>query len=227
MLLLVGLGNPGEKHRRHRHNVGFMAIDAVADAHGFGPWRKKFQGEIREGDLGGDKAIALKPSTYMNDSGMSVGAAMRFYKLTPADVVVFHDELDLAAGKIRAKLGGGNAGHNGLRSIDEHIGADFRRVRIGIGHPGDKTRVTGHVLGDFAKSDGDWLDPLLSAIAKSAPYLTTGDARFATAVAQELAPPKPEAAPGADAPTPPREAPARATNAMADALKKLFTKKED
>jgi PTH1 family peptidyl-tRNA hydrolase len=227
MLLLVGLGNPGEKYRRHRHNVGFMAVDAVADAHRFGPSRKKFQGEMREGDLAGDKAVTLKPSTYMNESGLSVGAAMRFYKLTPAEVVVFHDELDLAAGKIKAKLGGGNAGHNGLRSIDEHIGNEFRRVRIGIGHPGDKTRVTGHVLGDFAKSDCDWLDPLLSAIAKSAPYLATGDARFATAVAHELAPPKPKSAPEQDAPAPPREAPVRTTNAMTDALKRLFSRKEN
>jgi PTH1 family peptidyl-tRNA hydrolase len=195
MLLLVGLGNPGEKYERHRHNVGFMAVDAIADARGFSPARRKFQGEIREGDLGSDKAIALKPSTYMNDSGQSVGAAMRFYKLEPADVVVFHDELDLAAGKIKAKIGGGTAGHNGLRSIADHIGNDFRRVRLGIGHPGDKTRVTGHVLGDFAKADRNWLDPLLAAIVKSAPYLVEGDARFATAVALELSPPRPKAAP--------------------------------
>ncbi len=190
MLLLVGLGNPGEKHDRHRHNVGFMAVDAIADAHRFSPARNKFQSDMREGVIGGDKAIALKPQTFMNLSGQAVGAAMRFYKLAPADVVVFHDELDLAAGKIKVKQGGGNAGHNGLRSIDEHIGDDFRRVRIGIGHPGDKTRVTGHVLGDFAKADHDWLDPLLAAIAKSAGFLIESDARFATAVAQTLAPAK-------------------------------------
>ena len=191
MLLLVGLGNPGEKYRSHRHNVGFMAVDAIADACGFGPSRKKFQGELREGELGRAKALTLKPQTFMNESGQSVGAAMRFYKLTPQDVVVFHDELDLVAGKIKVKLGGGNAGHNGLRSIDEHIGNDFRRVRIGIGHPGDKSRVTGHVLGDFAKADRDWLDPLLAAIAKSAARLADGDARFASAVALALTPPKP------------------------------------
>lgn len=190
MLLLVGLGNPGEKYKRHRHNVGFMAVDAIADAMRFGPARSKYQGELREGEIDGEKALTLKPQTFMNDSGMSVGAAMRFYKLSPADVVVFHDELDLGAGKIKVKTGGGNAGHNGLRSIDEHIGNDFRRVRIGIGHPGDKSRVTGHVLGDFAKSDYDWLDPLLAAFAKSAKFLSVGDARFATAVAQELAPPR-------------------------------------
>ncbi|NJO23941.1 MAG: aminoacyl-tRNA hydrolase, partial [Sphingomonadales bacterium] len=178
MLLLVGLGNPGEKYRRHRHNVGYRAVDAIADAHGFSPARKKFQGEVREGDIGGARAVALKPHTFMNESGLSVGAAMRFYKLAPADVVVFHDELDLASGRIKVKTGGGNAGHNGLRSIDEHIGNDFRRVRIGVGHPGDKTRVTGHVLGDFAKADAEWLDPLLAAIAKSAPFIADGDARF-------------------------------------------------
>ena len=227
MLLLVGLGNPGEKYKRHRHNVGFMAIDAIAKAHGFGPARNKFQGEMREGDVAGEKAILLKPQTYMNDSGLSVGAAMRFYKLTPADVIVFHDELDLAAGKIKAKLGGGNAGHNGLRSIDEHIGNNFRRIRIGIGHPGDKTRVTGHVLGDFAKADYDWLDPLLAAMAKSTKFLAEGDARFATAVAQALSPPKEKISPKPDAPAPEAKAPkaAAAPNAMAEALKNLFKKK--
>lgn len=228
MLLLVGLGNPGEKYKRHRHNVGFMAVDVIAATHGFGPSRAKFQGEIREGELAGQKAFVLKPQTYMNDSGQSVGAAMRFYKLTPGDVVVFHDELDLAAGKIKAKLGGGNAGHNGLRSIDEHIGNDFRRVRIGIGHPGDKTRVTGHVLGDFAKADSDWLDPLLSAMAKSAPYLNEGDARFATAVAQTLAPPKEKREPKAEtaAPTAEARAPKKAPTAIADAISTLFKKKD-
>lgn len=202
MLLLVGLGNPGEKYAGHRHNVGFMAVDAIADAYRFSPARKKFQGEIREGDMAGVKAIALKPATYMNESGLSVGGAMRFFKLTPADVVVFHDELDLAAGKIKVKQGGGNAGHNGLRSIDEHIGNDFRRVRIGIGHPGDKTRVTGHVLGDFAKSDREWLDPLMAALAKGAPFLAESDARYATAVAQLLAPPKEKRAPAKEGETP-------------------------
>ena len=228
MLLLVGLGNPGEKYRRHRHNVGFMAIDAIATANGFGPARKKFQGEIREGELAGEKVVALKPLTYMNDSGQAVGAAMRFYKMAPADVVVFHDELDLAAAKIKVKLGGGNAGHNGLRSIDEHIGNDFRRVRIGIGHPGDKTRVTGHVLGDFAKSDSDWLEPLLAALAKSAPRLVDGDARFATAVAQTLQPPKDKpAAKEGEATAAVRPAPAakdEPRSALGDALKKLLPK---
>lgn len=190
MKLFAGLGNPGPAYSGHRHNIGFMALDRIAANHGFSPWRSRFQGLVAEGRLGQDKVILLKPQTFMNLSGQAVGAAMRFYKLAPADVVVFHDELDLAAGKIKVKQGGGNAGHNGLRSIDEHIGDDFRRVRIGIGHPGDKTRVTGHVLGDFAKADHDWLDPLLAAIAKSAGFLIESDARFATAVAQTLAPAK-------------------------------------
>ncbi|WP_375206051.1 aminoacyl-tRNA hydrolase [Hyphococcus sp.] len=191
MLLLVGLGNPGGKYARHRHNVGFMAADAIADAHGFGPARAKFQGEVRDGTIGGEKALILKPQTFMNDSGRSVGEAVRFYKIAPEDVIVFYDELDLAPGKIKMKTGGGAAGHNGIRSIDAHIGNGFRRVRIGIGHPGDKSRVTGHVLGDFAKADQDWLEPLLDAIASEAPYLAEPDNnRFQTAVAHKLAPPK-------------------------------------
>ncbi|HNR76581.1 MAG TPA: aminoacyl-tRNA hydrolase [Parvularculaceae bacterium] len=231
MLLLVGLGNPGEKYKNHRHNVGFMAVDAIADAHRFGAARSKFQGELREGEIDGGKAIALKPQTYMNESGRAVGAAMRFFKLSPADVIVFHDELDLAAGKIKVKCGGGNAGHNGLRSIDEHIGNDFRRVRIGIGHPGDKARVTGHVLGDFAKADCDWLNPLLAAIAKESKFLAEGDARFATAVAQALTPPKPpkekREAPANNAPASAHDASeAKPANAMTETLQKLFGKKD-
>lgn len=189
MLLLVGLGNPGDKYARHRHNVGFMAVDAIADANGFGPARSKFQGEIRDGSIGGAKALILKPQTYMNDSGRSVGEAARFYKIEPADVIVFYDELDLAPGKLKVKTGGGAAGHNGIRSIDSHIGNGFRRVRIGIGHPGDKSRVTGHVLGDFAKADQDWLTPLLGAMASEAGFLADpNENRFTTAVAQKLAP---------------------------------------
>lgn len=234
MLLLVGLGNPGEKYARHRHNVGFMAADAVAAAHGFGPPRTKFQGELREGVLGGDKALILKPLTYMNDSGRSVGEAARFYKIEPKDIVVFYDELDLAPGKLRIKTGGGAAGHNGIRSIDAHIGNDFRRVRIGIGHPGDKSRVTGHVLGDFAKSDEAWLAPMLDAIAGAAPLLTEADGnKFATAVAQKLAPeraPKEKTAPQASAGQPAETAPAQSQesnkNAFADAFKKLLGGKE-
>lgn len=229
MLLLVGLGNPGEKYRRHRHNVGFMAVDRIADAFSFGPSRNKFQGELREGEIAGEKTLTLKPQTYMNDSGQSVGAAIRFYKLSPADVVVFHDELDLAAGKIKAKSGGGNAGHNGLRSIDDHIGNDFRRIRIGIGHPGDKARVTGHVLGDFAKADAEWLDPLLDALAKSAVFIAEGDARYATAVAQALAPErKPKVKPteplaGA---APVAAETSSGPGAIGEALKKLLGRKD-
>lgn len=222
MLLIVGLGNPGEKYARHRHNVGFMAVDAIADAYRFGPERKKFQGLLREGEIGEEKVLALKPQTFMNDSGQSVGAAMRFYKLAPADVVVFHDELDLAAGKIKAKIGGGLAGHNGLRSIADHIGPEYRRVRIGIGHPGEKERVTAHVLGDFAKADQAWLRPLLDAIPKAAPKLAGGDAKFGSAVAHILAPPKPKAPAPSPAASVNDQTPApRAENPFASALKDL------
>ncbi len=192
MILLVGLGNPGEKYEKHRHNVGFLAADAIADAHGFGAPRKKFQGEIREGFLSGpagrEKAIILKPLTFMNESGQSVGKAAQFYKLGPEDVVVFYDELDLAPGKLRVKTGGGAAGHNGIRSIDAHLGNAFRRVRIGIGHPGDKAKVTGHVLGNFSKGDQDWLPDMLNAIAAAAPFLASDDKRFASDVGQRVAP---------------------------------------
>jgi peptidyl-tRNA hydrolase, PTH1 family len=187
MFLLVGLGNPGERYAHHRHNIGFKAVDAIARRHSFGPWKKKFQGEICEGVLAGEKIFALKPQTYMNESGRSVGAAMRFHKIALADVIVFYDELDLTAGKLRVKTGGGAAGHNGIRSIDDHIGADFIRVRLGIGHPGDKEQVTNHVLGNFAKADALWLAPLLDSIAREVPWLMDGDdARFATAVAQTM-----------------------------------------
>lgn len=205
MLLLVGLGNPGDKYARHRHNVGFMAVDAIADACRFGPERRKFHAKMREGEIAGVRAVALKPQTFMNDSGQAVGEAMRFFKLSSAQVVVFHDELDLEPGKIKVKSGGGLAGHNGLRSIGEHIGPDFRRVRIGIGHPGSKERVTGHVLGDFSKSDAAWLRPLIDALAANARHLVEGDARYATAIALALAPPRekrrdtgPEVAPHTD-----------------------------
>jgi PTH1 family peptidyl-tRNA hydrolase len=193
-LLLVGLGNPGEKYARQRHNVGFMAVDTIAEAHRFGPTKSKFKGEAREGLLGSAKALILKPLTYMNDSGASVGAAMRYLKLSPGEVVVFHDELDLAPGKVKAKIGGGTAGHNGLRSIDAHIGPDFRRVRIGIGHPGLKDRVHAFVLGDFAKADREWLDPLLRALGDAAPALAESDAKFTSALALKLHPPRPKPA---------------------------------
>ena len=191
MLLFVGLGNPGTKYARNRHNIGFMALDQIAADHGFGPWRSKFQGKLSEGRLGGEKVLLLKPETFMNLSGQSVGEAMRFQKLTPADVVVFHDELDLAPGKVRVKSGGGHAGHNGLRSIHQHIGAEYDRVRLGIGHPGHKDRVSGYVLSDFAKADGEWLDDLLRGVGDGASALAEGDkARFLNAIALRVNPPR-------------------------------------
>lgn len=174
MILLVGLGNPGPKYAQNRHNIGFMAVDAIVRRHSFSPERTRFQGLVSEGTLAGEKVLALKPMTYMNESGRSVGEAMRFFKLEPEHVVVFHDELDLAPGKLRIKTGGGHGGHNGLRSIDAHIGPNYRRIRLGIGHPGDKERVLGHVLGDFAKADMKWLEPFLDAIASEAPLLAEG-----------------------------------------------------
>lgn len=174
MILLVGLGNPGPKYAQNRHNIGFMAVDAIVRRHSFSPERTRFQGLVSEGTLAGEKVLVLKPMTYMNESGRSVGEAMRFFKLEPEHVVVFHDELDLAPGKLRIKTGGGHGGHNGLRSIDAHIGPNYRRIRLGIGHPGDKERVLGHVLGDFAKADMKWLEPFLDAIASEAPLLAEG-----------------------------------------------------
>ncbi|WP_424928016.1 aminoacyl-tRNA hydrolase [Amaricoccus tamworthensis] len=193
MKLLVGLGNPGAKYAANRHNVGFMAVDAIADGHGFGPWRSKFNGVISEGRLGGEKVLLQKPETYMNLSGDAVQAAMKFYKLELGDVIVFHDELDLAPGKLRIKTGGGHAGHNGLRSIDAHLGPGFSRVRIGIGHPGDKRLVSNYVLGDFSKYDNDWLEPMLDGISEGADDLVRGDnSGFMNAVARRLAPNKPQ-----------------------------------
>ena len=186
MQLFVGLGNPGAKYARNRHNIGFMALDRIAEDHGFGPWKSKFQGQIAEGRLGGDKVLLLKPETFMNRSGQSVGEAMRFYKLEPGDVTVFHDELDLAPGKVRVKQGGGggHAGHNGLRSIHGHIGEAYRRVRLGIGHPGRKEAVAGYVLHDFPKADEDWLDDVLRGLSDGADHLAAGDGgKFMNAVA--------------------------------------------
>ncbi|HKA47889.1 MAG TPA: aminoacyl-tRNA hydrolase [Methyloceanibacter sp.] len=174
MKLFVGLGNPGAEYAFNRHNVGFMAADAIAATHGFPAWRKRFQGVASEGKFGREQVMLLKPQTYMNESGRSVGEAVRFYKLDLDDVVVFHDELDLVPGKVRVKAGGGVAGHNGLRSITAHIGNDYVRVRIGIGHPGSRELVKNWVLHDFVKSDRDWLEPLLGAVAKAAPDLAEG-----------------------------------------------------
>jgi len=187
MQLWVGLGNPGPQYAMHRHNVGFMALDAIAEVHGFSAAKKQFQGWTQEGRIGSEKVILLKPGTYMNESGRAVRAAMDFYKLTSADVTLFHDELDLLPLKVKVKIGGGTAGHNGLRSTDAHIGPDFRRVRIGIGHPGHKDRVTGYVLGNYAKAEMDPLADMLGAIAAEAPWLTAGnDARFMSDVASRL-----------------------------------------
>lgn len=175
MLLFAGLGNPGTKYANNRHNVGFMAADAIARRHSFSPWQKKFQAEIAEGRIDGEKVLLIKPQTFMNLSGQAVGQALRFYKLEPSAVTVFYDEIELPAGKVRVKTGGGSAGHNGIRSLDQHLGKDYRRVRIGVGHPGAKEMVHGHVLGDFAKSDRDWLDVLLDAIADNAGFVAKGD----------------------------------------------------
>ena len=189
MKLIVGLGNPGAKYAENRHNIGFMAVDRIAADHGVGPWKARWQGLAAEGRLGDARVVLLKPQTFMNLSGQSVGEAMRYLKLTPADVVVLHDELDLAPGKCRVKQGGGHAGHNGLRSIHQHIGADYARVRLGIGHPGHKDRVASYVLSDFAKADHDWLDDLLRGVSDGAAALAAGeDARFMTAVAARVAP---------------------------------------
>jgi PTH1 family peptidyl-tRNA hydrolase len=175
MLLWVGLGNPEPGMAPHRHNIGFMAADVIASRHGFSPWRQRFKGLVAEGIVGGEKVLALKPMTYMNASGDSVQAAAAFFKIPVGDITVFHDELDLAPGKVRVKRGGGAAGHNGLRSMDQMLGApDYWRVRLGIGHPGDKARVLGYVLGDFAKSDMDWLLPTLDAVAGEVALLATG-----------------------------------------------------
>ncbi|HEX2843385.1 aminoacyl-tRNA hydrolase [Hyphomicrobium sp.] len=187
MKLFVGLGNPGSQYAGNRHNVGFMAVDEIARAHGFGPWKRKFQGIAADGELAGEKVLLLKPETYMNESGRSVGEAARFLKIAEEDIVVFYDEIDLAPGKLKVKTGGGNAGHNGLRSISAHLGNDYVRVRIGVGHPGVKELVARWVLNDFAKADQTWLVPLLDGIAKAAPRLAKGDqSRFLTDVAKEL-----------------------------------------
>jgi PTH1 family peptidyl-tRNA hydrolase len=188
MQLWVGLGNPGPAYALHRHNVGFMAIDVIADMHGFGPWKKQFQGWTAEGRLGPEKILLLKPATFMNESGRSIGEAMRFFKLEPEAITAFHDELDLAPMKVKVKRGGGTAGHNGLRSMDAHIGPEFRRVRIGIGHPGHKDKVTGHVLGNYHKSELDAPTDMLGAIGAEAEWLARGDdVRFMNDVAMRLA----------------------------------------
>ncbi|MEN8891679.1 aminoacyl-tRNA hydrolase [Planktotalea arctica] len=189
MQIFVGLGNPGSKYAKNRHNIGFMVLDEIAADHGFTPWKSQFQGQVCSGNLGSEKVLLLKPSTFMNLSGQSVGEAMRFYKLTPEDVTVFHDELDLAPSKVRVKMSGGHAGHNGLRSIHQHIGEHYRRVRLGIGHPGHKDRVAGYVLSDFAKAEADWLDNVTRGCADGAKELASGESgRFLNAVSLRTAP---------------------------------------
>lgn len=191
MKLFVGLGNPGPKYAGNRHNIGFMALDRIAADHGFTPWRKAFQGLVAEGRLGDEKVALLKPETFMNLSGQSVQAAVAFWKLPLADVTVFHDELDLAPGKLRLKQGGGHAGHNGLRSIHGHLGEAYGRVRLGIGHPGHKDAVAPYVLHDFAKADADWLEDLLRGISEGAAALAMGDGqKFMNAVSLRTAPPR-------------------------------------
>jgi PTH1 family peptidyl-tRNA hydrolase len=175
MLIIAGLGNPGSQYAGNRHNIGFMAVDAIAHRHNFSPWRKKFQAEICDGTIDGEKCLLLKPQTYMNESGRSLAEVKKFYKVQNSNIVVIHDELDIPPAKVKMKIGGGHGGHNGLRSCDAHIGKDYRRMRLGIGHPGDKSRVHNHVLGDFAKADQDWLDDLNRAIADNANLLTKGD----------------------------------------------------
>jgi PTH1 family peptidyl-tRNA hydrolase len=209
MKLFVGLGNPGRDYALNRHNVGFMAVDAIAAAHDFQAWRKRFSGLVAEGRLGREQVLLLKPQTFMNASGRSAGEALRFYKLGLDDVVVFHDEIDLAPGKVRVKTGGGVAGHNGLKSLTAHIGNDYVRVRIGVGHPGRKDLVAGYVLRDFAKADHDWLEPLLGAIAAEAPLLAEGAAdKFQSSVAHAMRAADQEPAMRAPQAPVPKEAPA-------------------
>ncbi len=235
MLVIAGLGNPGAKYAFNRHNIGFMAVDAIHDRNRFSPWSKKFRGEIADGELGGEKVLLIKPQTFMNLSGEAVGEALRFYKLEPSQLVVLYDELDLAPGKVRMKTGGGHGGHNGIKSLDAHCGRDYRRIRLGIGHPGSKEAVNNHVLGDFAKSDRVWLEPLLDAIGDNTAMIPRNeDSQFMNKLALATGAQPVEDAPRAK----PATAPAKshihqarnhaqpkalpASGPMADMLKKLF-----
>ncbi len=238
MLIIAGLGNPGAKYAGNRHNIGFMAVDAIQRRHAFSPWSKKFKAEISEGELAGVKVLLIKPQTYMNLSGEAVGEAMRFFKLQPKDVIAIYDELDLLPGKARIKVGGGHGGHNGIKSLDAHCGKDYRRLRLGIGHPGDKERVHGYVLGDFAKADQSWLEPLLDALADNATMLVKGEdsqlmnkLALATGGKADDDKPRPEKTPKAQShihqarnTAQPKKLPA--TGPMADMLKKMFGNKE-
>ncbi|MGV1925945.1 aminoacyl-tRNA hydrolase [Agrobacterium tumefaciens] len=238
MKIIAGLGNPGAQYAGNRHNIGFMAVDALQRLPSFSPWARKFKAEISEGEIGGEKVLLMKPLTYMNLSGESVGEAMRFFKLAPADIIVIHDELDLLAGRARIKTGGGHGGHNGLKSIDAHCGKEYRRLRLGIGHPGDKERVHGHVLGDFAKTDRVWLDPLLDAIADNAAMLVKSEdsqlmnkLALATGSKPETEKPAKAAKPAAQSHihqarnnAQPKKLPE--TGPMAEMLKRMFCKKD-
>lgn len=204
MRLVVGLGNPGQGYARNRHNIGFMAADEIVRRHAFSAWRNKFQAELADGTIGGEKVIVLKPLTYMNLSGQAVGEALRFYKILPKDVIVIYDEIELPPGKIRVKQGGGHAGHNGLRSLDQHIGKDYWRVRLGVGRPTSKEQVASYVLHDFAKADEAWLMPLLDSVAAHLPLLVKGnEGGFMNKVTLDTAPPKPEKPPKAAKPAAP------------------------
>jgi PTH1 family peptidyl-tRNA hydrolase len=241
MKLLVGLGNPGAKYARNRHNIGFMAVERIAERHSFTPWRKRFQGLASDGEIGGEKVLLLKPETFMNDSGRAVGEAVRYAKLGIGDAIVFHDELDLDPGRLKVKVGGGNAGHNGLRSISALVGNDCTRVRLGIGHPGHKDLVAHYVLHDFAKADSEWLEPLLDAIAEAiAPLVAGRPDAFMSEVARRIggeadAPPKPDKpreAGRSDAPAvkdrhPSGERQNKRQTALAENLKKFLAKRGD
>lgn len=239
MIIIAGLGNPGNQYAGNRHNIGFMAVDALQRLPSFSPWSRKFKSEISEGEIAGEKVLLMKPLTYMNLSGEAVGEAMRFYKLGPSNIIAIHDELDLLAGRVRIKTGGGHGGHNGLKSLDAHCGKDYRRLRLGIGHPGDKERVHGHVLGDFAKADKVWLDPLLDAIADNANMLVKGEdsqlmnkLALATGAKAETEKPAKPAKPAAKSHihqarnhAQPMKLPE--TGPMAEMLKKMFGGKKD
>lgn len=224
MKILVGLGNPSAKHAGNRHNIGWMAVDAIASAHGFSSWRSKFQAQVCDGRLGTEKVLVLKPETWMNLSGQAVAEALRFHKVAIDDIIVFHDELDLPPGRFRLKVGGGHAGHNGLRSLHKHLGPDFVRVRLGIGHPGDKSRVSGYVLSDFTAEERKWLAPLLQGVVEGAPRLAVGDlAGFSEVVAMRTLPAQEEAPP--PAPPPPESPPEEPAEAEAhSALGRLMAR---
>lgn len=244
MLIIAGLGNPGAKYAGNRHNIGFMAVDSIQRRPGFAPWSKKFKAEISEGELAGEKVLLMKPQTFMNLSGEAVGEAMRFYKLGPQNIVAIYDELDLAPAKARIKVGGGHGGHNGVKSLDAHCGKEYRRLRLGIGHPGNKDLVHGYVLGDFAKVDREWLEPLLDAIADNAEMLVKNEDsqlmnKLALAVggkpdedAAKPAKPAKEPKPAAQSHirqarnfNQPKALPT--SGPMADMLKRMFSKKDE